>query len=258
MMALLGFLFLEHEQRAPRQVACRDPRNLDVGDADCGNSVRGIPCRCCSSQEWLGRRRRCAFLAARTLHGRSVMIGASLGAVGFFFYCVARWGRWDIYMLTQEAGWAIVPDYLALFKPSSYHWQIPALNDPVTHEPDDDGDRRVAFCSHRDRASCCRLCGRKFAGQSGSDFISAAFVHLLHRVSGVASSRWKACSATTSLRACINRAGNFCNFCINYRPRGPPCAQSEWRRLRCSARPGSASRVVRLEFYEGRLGSLRK
>jgi hypothetical protein len=61
-----------------------------------------------------------------------MMIGAALGAAGFFFYCLFRWGRWDMYMLTQEAGWGIEADYLAVFKPSSYRWQIPHLNDPVT------------------------------------------------------------------------------------------------------------------------------
>jgi hypothetical protein len=34
-------------------------------------------------------------------------------------------------MLTQAAGWGIVPDYLAVLKPSSYRWLIPALNDPT-------------------------------------------------------------------------------------------------------------------------------
>ena len=60
-----------------------------------------------------------------------LMIAAALGALGFFLYCQLRWGRWDIYMLTQAAGWAIVPDYLAVFKPSSYRWLIPALNNPT-------------------------------------------------------------------------------------------------------------------------------
>jgi hypothetical protein len=36
-----------------------------------------------------------------------------------------------MYMLTQQAGWGITPDYLAVFKPSSYHWLIPALNNPT-------------------------------------------------------------------------------------------------------------------------------
>jgi hypothetical protein len=56
---------------------------------------------------------------------------ASVGAVGFFTYSQLRWGHWDIYMLTQAAGWGIAPDYLAVFKPSSYRWFVPALNDPT-------------------------------------------------------------------------------------------------------------------------------
>ncbi len=57
-------------------------------------------------------------------------IVGTFGALLFFFYCQLRWGQWNLYMLTQLAGWAIIPDYLAVFKPSSYHWLIPALNDP--------------------------------------------------------------------------------------------------------------------------------
>ena len=36
-----------------------------------------------------------------------------------------------MYMLTQESGWAISPDYLAVLKPSSYHWLVPALKNPT-------------------------------------------------------------------------------------------------------------------------------
>jgi hypothetical protein len=53
------------------------------------------------------------------------------GAIGFFLYSQFRWGHWDMYMLTQAAGWGIVPDYVAVFKPASYRWLIPALNDPT-------------------------------------------------------------------------------------------------------------------------------
>jgi len=59
------------------------------------------------------------------------MLDGKLGAVFFFSYCQLRWGHWNIYMLTQSAGWGIVPDYLAVFKPSSYRWLVPALNDPT-------------------------------------------------------------------------------------------------------------------------------
>jgi hypothetical protein len=58
-------------------------------------------------------------------------IVATFGALLFFLYCQMRWGQWNIYMLTQSAGWAIIPDYLAVFKASSYRWLIPALNDPT-------------------------------------------------------------------------------------------------------------------------------
>ncbi len=56
---------------------------------------------------------------------------AVFGALAFFIYCQLRWGHWDIYMLTQAAGWGISPDYLAVFKPPSYRWLIPALNNPT-------------------------------------------------------------------------------------------------------------------------------
>src|SRR5439155_1178772 len=61
----------------------------------------------------------------------AVMIGAIFGAIFFFVYCQWRWGRWDMYMLTQSAGWNIEPDYLAVFRPSNYRWLFPALNDPT-------------------------------------------------------------------------------------------------------------------------------
>jgi len=56
---------------------------------------------------------------------------AALGALFFFIYCQVRWGNWNMYMLTQAAGWGIIPDYLAVFKPSSYRCLVPALNDPT-------------------------------------------------------------------------------------------------------------------------------
>src|SRR5437660_9851069 len=56
---------------------------------------------------------------------------ASFGAIGFFTYSQLRWGHWDIYMLTQAAGWGIAPDSLAVFRPSTYRWILPALNDPT-------------------------------------------------------------------------------------------------------------------------------
>jgi hypothetical protein len=61
----------------------------------------------------------------------ALMLVATLGALAFFVYSQVRWGHWNIYMLTQAAGWGIVPDYLAVFKPSSYRWLLPASNNPT-------------------------------------------------------------------------------------------------------------------------------
>ena len=61
----------------------------------------------------------------------ALTIAAASGAILFFVYCQLRWGHWDMYMLTQTAGWGITPDYLAAFRPSSYHWLLPALNNPT-------------------------------------------------------------------------------------------------------------------------------
>jgi hypothetical protein len=132
MMSLLGFLFWSTSSG-------RSAKFLAVlhGVVMSATRIVGIPCAAFPVIVALLNNGWAALRDVRSWPRRyasaiAVMIGASFGAIVFFFYCVARWGRWDMYMLTQEAGWAISPDYLAIFKPSSYHWQIPALNDPVT------------------------------------------------------------------------------------------------------------------------------
>jgi hypothetical protein len=56
---------------------------------------------------------------------------AACGGIAFFALCQFRWGHWNLYMLTQAAGWGIVPDYLAVLRPESYRWVVPALNNPT-------------------------------------------------------------------------------------------------------------------------------
>jgi hypothetical protein len=60
-----------------------------------------------------------------------LMMASTFGAGLFFLFCQLRWGHWDMYMLTQSAGWGITPDYVAVFKPSSYRWLVPAFNNPT-------------------------------------------------------------------------------------------------------------------------------
>jgi len=61
----------------------------------------------------------------------ALTVVAACGAFAFFAFCQLRWGRWDFYMLTQAAAWGIVPDYLAVVRPESYRWFVPALNNPI-------------------------------------------------------------------------------------------------------------------------------
>jgi hypothetical protein len=52
---------------------------------------------------------------------------AGLGATAFFAYCQVRFGRWDLYMRTQEMGWGVHADYLAIFTRRVLHlgWPRP-------------------------------------------------------------------------------------------------------------------------------------
>jgi hypothetical protein len=108
---------------------------------------------------------------------------ASFGAIGFFTYSQLRWGHWDIYMLTQAAGWGIAPDYLAVFKPSNYHWLVPALNDPTEASQMSMTLGAVLFIG----IVLCELSIRRWAGlpiRAGIYF--CAFVIYYLSVSGVA------------------------------------------------------------------------
>lgn len=132
MMGLFGFMYWSTNDR-------RGSRALAVlhGMLTSATRIVGIPCAAFPvvvtvfKHGWRGLLEMRSWIA-RYLPAVAMMFGATLGAGAFFAYCLYRWGRWDLYMLTQNAGWGIVPDYLAVFKPSSYHWHIPALKDPTS------------------------------------------------------------------------------------------------------------------------------
>jgi len=131
MMGLLGFMFWSTaEGKGARALAVLH------GFLMSATRIVGIPCAGYPVVQSVFQNRGRGLLEVRSWirrYGSAVlmMVGATLGAGVFFFYCLLRWGRWDIYMLTQQSGWAIIPDYLAVFKPSSYRWLIPALNNPT-------------------------------------------------------------------------------------------------------------------------------
>lgn len=131
LMALFGFIYWSTaEGRTAKVLAALH------GIVMSATRIVGIPCaaypvvRSLFEGGWAGIRNVRGWF--RQYAGAVALMAVSLlGAIGFFLYCLLRWGRWDLYMLTQEAGWSIEPDYLAVFKPASYRWLVPPLNDPT-------------------------------------------------------------------------------------------------------------------------------
>jgi len=130
LMMLAGFIYWSAgEGRAAKVLAALHGFTMSA------TRIVGIPCAAFPVVHSIFKSQRScprSFRSRLRQYGPAVaiMLFSLLGAISFFAYCQLRWGRWDIYMLTQEAGWAISPDYLAVFKPSSYRWLIPPLNDP--------------------------------------------------------------------------------------------------------------------------------
>jgi hypothetical protein len=131
MMGLFGFMFWSTaEGKGAKALAVLH------GFLMSATRIVGIPCSGYPVVQAIFRNGRRGLADVRSWLKRYgpaalVMLGATLGAGTFFFYCLLRWGRWDMYMLTQQSGWAISPDYLAVFNPASYKWLIPALNNPT-------------------------------------------------------------------------------------------------------------------------------
>ena len=131
LMALIGFIYWSSaEGRAAKILAALH------GMAMSATRIVGIPCAAFPVVRDLFRK---GWNALRNPRGWfrnygsavAVTVAAIFGAIFFFVYCQWRWGRWDIYMLTQTAGWNIEPDYLAVFRPSNYRWLLPQLNNPT-------------------------------------------------------------------------------------------------------------------------------
>ncbi len=131
LMGLIGFMYWSTANgRAAKVLAVLH------GIAMSGTRIVGIPCAAfpvIQSVFAKGAERVRQPLLWLRLHLPAIglTMAATLGAVFFFLFCQLRWGHWDMYMLTQTAGWGITPDYLAIFKPASYRWLLPALNDPT-------------------------------------------------------------------------------------------------------------------------------
>ncbi len=124
LMGLLGFFYWSTSDARGAKILA-----VAHGIIMSGTRIVGIPCAgipVIQSVLQKGLRPLRQHVSAMTMS-----IFATFGAGAFFLYCLVRWGHWDMYMLTQSAGWGITPDYLAVFRPSSYRWLVPALNNPT-------------------------------------------------------------------------------------------------------------------------------
>ena len=131
LMALLGFIYWSSAESRTAKIW-----TALHGMVMTGTRLVGIPCaafpvvRRVFTTGWSTLREPRAWLRS---YGSAVALMAIsiLGGALFFLYCQLRWGHWNIYMLTQSICWGIEPDYLAIFKPATYRWLIPALSDPT-------------------------------------------------------------------------------------------------------------------------------
>jgi hypothetical protein len=131
LMALLGFIYWSTaEGRSARVWAALHGILMSAA------RIVGIACaafpvvRALFLKGWKGLREPRAWYRQYAA-SIGLMAITTLGALSFFIYSQIRWGNWNMYILTQAASWGIIPDYLAVFKPSSYRWLVPALNNPT-------------------------------------------------------------------------------------------------------------------------------
>jgi hypothetical protein len=131
LMALFGFIYWSTAEGRSAKVL-----TAAHGIVMSATRIVGIVCaafpmvRSLFLKGWKGLREPRAWFRQYAM-AIGLMAVAMLGALFFFIYCQVRWGNWNMYMLTQATGWGIIPDYLAVFKPSSYRWLVPALNNPT-------------------------------------------------------------------------------------------------------------------------------
>ena len=131
LMALLGFIYWStSEGRTSRVLAAIH------GVVMSATRIVGVVCaafplvRSACQTGWRGLLKPSKWIRGN-LAAVALAFVAACGGLAFFVFCQLRWGHWDLYMRTQAAGWGIVSDYLAVFRPDSYRWLVPAANNPI-------------------------------------------------------------------------------------------------------------------------------
>jgi hypothetical protein len=131
LMALLGFIYWSTAEGRTAKVLASLHGVIMSATRIVGLVCAGFPVvRSVFQTGWRGLRNPLNWLREnRAAVGLTFV--AACGGIAFFVLCQLRWVHWDLYMRTQAAGWGIVPDYLAVVRPESYRWLVPALNDPT-------------------------------------------------------------------------------------------------------------------------------
>ena len=131
LMALLGFVYWSTAKGRTAKVLAAVHGVVMSATRIVGIVCAGFPLvRAVLQTGWQGLRKPLKWLRQnRAAVGLTFV--AACGGIAFLVFCQLRWGHWDLYMRTQAAGWGIVPDYLAVVRPESYRWLVPALNDPT-------------------------------------------------------------------------------------------------------------------------------
>ena len=185
----------------------------------------------------------------------ALSFAAMLGAIAFFIYCQLRWSRWNMYMLTQEAGWAIKPDYLALFKPGSYRWLVPPLNDPRLASQLTTSLALVMFGV----IALCEILPairRRTAFATRAGIYFCAFVIFYISLAGVASVEME---SMLRYEFCVHALIVLALLHYLHQLRVPPVLVRAFGMAAVAflgAAGAQSAGVVRLEFYEGKLGCL--
>jgi hypothetical protein len=157
----------------------------------CGTRIVGLPCAAFPvvytlCRNGVGRKLPVREWFARFRKPILVMVVSMLGGLAFFAYCQVRWSRWDIYLLTQSEGWAIEPDYLAVFKPENYHFALPPLYDGRAASQFTSALAAVVFILIAVVELAAARSGRRDWRERLGFYFSAAIIYYIS-VSGVAS-----------------------------------------------------------------------
>ena len=202
-MALLGFIYWSGAEGRGAKVSAAAAWHRDVGHAHRRHSLRGAirSCGRCSKAAGSGCVNVRAWFANYAAPVALSRVVDAAAAIGFFVYCHLRWGRWDLYMLTQEAGWAVH----SRLSRGLQTGELPLAGarrwmNPTKCEPDDHDCWCVALRRGRSLRDGPGHAAAHRAGRRASGSISAPLSLIISPSAVWPPSRWRACCVTSSAR----------------------------------------------------------